>query len=372
MNNPLPFDIGLEEVVQYMSSRGLIGDFPTDILRARLRAIGTEEALKRNVIANRGFPFRYHTPLDEAILVLHYFLTQSQNTPGSYIQIRSTHVPTKEEENTLASWKSPKAGLYLDFHALIENHNHSRGRRGLIKRLFVFRDHAQLAFLESTGIGVILEQESIGIETGFLVVSSEHRDEVDKLTGAGVMLVQLLHDDVDKCEWFLGIAKDQSQHPYLNDLVCKWHTGRVLDENSELAPQALEEKKENIDLEKYLDLFRFEDREPEEIHYVNRSYRFPNNPDRFRRLLKKNYTEAFSGWEVSEDEFSDHLKYRAIPENLEQLLLALEEINQSFAIKAIDASSVKNTLRVHEADPNYRHWIRTTVQRALKNPESVT
>ena len=364
---PLPFKVGFEDVVDYMSHPDMSGDFPKDILRARLEAIGTQEALEKNAIAKHGFPFRYHSPLDEAILVLHYFLTKSQQYPGSYIHIHSTHVPTKEEENTLASWKSPKAGLYLDLHAVIENHNHGCGKSGRIKRLFVFRDHAQLAFLESTGIGVILEQESIGIETGFLLIS-ENRDKVEEITGAGVMLVELFDDDINNCEWFLGIASDQSQYPYLNDLTCRWHKGRLFDNNGELTPEA---KRAQIDIEKYLELFRFEDPEPEEKH-VDRSYRFPNDPDRFRRLLHKNYIEAFSADEVSPDEFNLHLNYRAIPGNLEQLLLALEQINESSNIKAIDSSSVKNTLKVHEADPNYRHWIRTTVQRALKNPKSVS
>jgi TIR domain len=361
--------VSFNDIVNYLSQSNIKGDFPVEILRDRLRSIGAEDAVERNVIADRGFPFRYHYPLDEGILVLHYFLAMSQQIPGSYIQINSTHVPTKEEENTLSSWKSPKAGLYLDLHALIENHNLERGMKGLIKRAFVFRDHAQLAFLESTGIGVILEQESIGIQTGFLL-SSERHDRVADITWAGVLLVQLLHDDAEKCMWFLGIDKaDQSQQPYVNDVICKWHKGRVLDKKN-LTEKALEEGV-HIDLKKYLDLFRFENREPE-LKTGDRSYRFESDPEGFRRLLKANYHKAFPFGEVSEEEFDQHLAFRAIPENLEQLCMALEQIKQSFEIKAIDASSVKSTLRVHEADPNYRHWIRTTVQRALKNKETVS
>jgi hypothetical protein len=354
-----------------MSQRELAGDFPPEILEARLEAIGTREALEKKAIDQRGFPFRYHSPLDEAILVLNYFLTKSQQTPGSYLQINSIHVPAKEEENTLASWKSPKAGLYLDLHALIENHNHKKNKRGAIKRLFVFRDHAQLAFLESTGIGVILEQESIGIETGFVLLS-EDRNKVSEITSAGVMLVQLLHDDVEKCEWFLGVNREESPHPYLNNFVCKWHKGRVFDERNRLTPEAAKEEPLNIrDLRSYLNLFRFENREPEEKVY-DRSYRFETEFPRLKRLLLANYRKAFPDEEVSAKDFEQHLTFRAVPANLEQLLMALDQIKQSSAIRAIDASSVKSTLRVHEADPNYRQWIRTTVQRALKDHESIS
>ena len=372
MSDPLPFKIGFRDVVEYMSRPELRGDFPAEILEARLKAIGTEEALENNIIARQGFPFRYHSPLDEAILVLNYFLKKSQQLPGSYIKINSIHVPTKEEENTLASWKSPKAGLYLDLHALIENQNQKRGKPPrLIKRLFVFRDHAQLAFLESTGIGVILEQESIGIETGFVLLS-EDRDKVSEITSAGVILVQLLHDDdIDACEWFLGIDRNPSQLPYLNDVVCKWHKGRLFDQN-QLTPNALKEEQLNsINFERYFDLFRFDNPPPEKKVY-GLSYNFETDFPRLRRLLRAHYEKAFPDKSVSAEDFDQHLKFRAVPANLGQLLTALDQIRQSSAIRAIDASSAKNTLKVHEADPNYRHWIRTTVQRALKNQDSVS
>lgn len=371
MSNPRRPKVSFQDVLDYMSQPDLIGDFPSHILEARLKSVGTRAALEKNAIAKWGFPFRYHSPLDEAILVLHYFLTKSQSLLGSYIQIHSTHVPTKEEENTLASWKSPKAGLYLDLHALIENHNQDRGKPGLLKRLFVFRDHAQLAFLESTGIGVILEQESIGIETGFLF--NENRERVGEVTNAGVMLVELHHDDITKCEWFLGINKDESQQPYMNDVVCKWHIGRVL-ENNKLTPEALKEKDEKqseFDIKKYLDLFKFKKTDPKR-KTLRKSYRFEPNPQRFRRLLRANYEAAFRLGEVRLKVFEQHLNVRAIHTNLEQLYLALDETKQSLRIRAIDASSVKNTLKIHEADPNYRHWIRTSVLRALNDRENVS
>src|SRR5205085_7726367 len=126
------------------------GDFRPEILKNRLALMGVKEVFEDGAIPELGFPFRYYHPLDEAILMLHYFLTKSNQTPESYIQINTIHVPTKEEENTLSFWKSPKAGLYLDLHSLIENNNKKRDHGGLIKRLFVFRDNAHLAFLEAT------------------------------------------------------------------------------------------------------------------------------------------------------------------------------------------------------------------------------
>ena len=76
--------------------------------------MGVKEVFDEQAIPTLGFPFKYYHPLDEAILMLHYFLTMSNQIEGSYIQINTIHDPTKEEENTLSFWKSPKAGLYLD------------------------------------------------------------------------------------------------------------------------------------------------------------------------------------------------------------------------------------------------------------------
>jgi hypothetical protein len=373
MSKQSPSPVSFRDVANYLCRPEIKGDFPSEILLQRLELTGAREILERQAIANEGFPLRYHNPLDEAILVLYHFLIQAKNTLGSYIQLNSTHVPSKEEENTLSFWKTPKAGLYLDLHAMIENHNHSMDKHGLLKRVFVFRDHAQFAFLESTGIGVILEQESIGIETGFFI-ARERQDNVSELTKGGVVLIQLLHDDDNKCKWFVGIDKtDPGQQPYKNRLICRWHEGRVLDKATRrLSAEALREKDENqIDLKRYLDLFKFQDGKPQS-KVGDRSYRIERSPERFRQLLEAHFHKAFPLGEVAQKDFDDHLNLRAIPRNYTQFFLALEQIGQSTEIRAIDASSAKNTLRVHEADPNYRHWIRTSVQRALKNGPEIT
>src|SRR5215217_3334660 len=98
--------VAFHEVVEYLSNPQMIGTLRPEILEDRLSRIGVQAALEEKAIASQGFPFRYHSSLDEAILVLDYFLSKSKKTQNSYIQINSTHVPTKEEENTLASWKS--------------------------------------------------------------------------------------------------------------------------------------------------------------------------------------------------------------------------------------------------------------------------
>jgi hypothetical protein len=118
-----PDDISFDQVVEYISQAKVSGDFRRDILENRLERIGAKDVLENGIIATRGFPFKYHSPLDEAILILHYFLTKSNAIPGAFVRINSIHVPNKEEENTLSFWKSPKAGLYLDLQNLVENNN---------------------------------------------------------------------------------------------------------------------------------------------------------------------------------------------------------------------------------------------------------
>lgn len=365
--------ISFDDVVDYVSQPEISGDIPSDILRNRLKEMGAREILEEGQIQSYGFPFKYHHPLDEAILVLHYFLTKNNLRKDSIVHIHSIHVPTKEEDNTLAFWKSPKAGVYLDLHSLIENNNRKRlgnnsseRSSGLIQRIFVFRDNAHLAFLESTGIGVILEQQSIGIKTGFILRDKQERDIREMIEG-GIILIQLLPKDNKPCDWaewalFLDKANKTNQ-PYRNQLVCKWHKGTILDADTS--------EKENISLDRYLQLFTDLEGGPAALKTGGGSYYFEGEPSGFSELLRKNFDMAFKEkvpngyFDKLKANYNDLLDIKATPSTLKQLHAALDRIGESKQICAVDSSSVKSTLRVHDTDPNYRHWIRQTINLAI-------
>jgi len=43
---------------------------------------------------------------------------------------------------------------------------------------------------------------------------------------------------------------------------------------------------------------------------------------------------------------------------------------RSHSIEAVDATSVKNSLTIHESDPTYRHWLRTSLSRVLRSSDN--
>jgi hypothetical protein len=272
------------------------------------------------------------------------------------------HVPTKEEDTTLSFWKSPKAGLYLDLHNMIRNNNLKSGKENLIKRLFVFRDNAHLAYLDSTGVGVIFEQQSIGIKTGFILMREQDQTRAVLIKGGTVLIELMDPNNEENCEWALLIDKThETNMPYGNQMVCKWHRGRLRD------PQTgdfTKEEHEHINIEQYVKLFDFQFKKAEEKAREN-SYFFEENPDGFRRLLCSNFDHAYPGIKAPKEDYEAALNYKAIPTTLRQFHLALAFMRESAGIIAVDASSVKSTLKIHDADPNYRHWIRASVNLAI-------
>ena len=145
----------------------LEGNIKLDHLVHRLDKVGLWDFVNKSRI-NDGFPYKSTSALDECILLLHYFLYRKICEPDSHLLIHSIHVPFKEEEKTLSFWKSAKAGLYLDLQALLLNKKLFKNSV-TIQRLFVFRTNLQVALVEADALTVILEQQRIGIDTGFII-----------------------------------------------------------------------------------------------------------------------------------------------------------------------------------------------------------
>ena len=346
--------------------------FRSEILRNRLIRMGFEDIIENRYIQKLGFPCKYNSPLDEAILVTHYFLIMNSLLKGSTIKMYAVHVPTKEEENTLSFWRSAKAGLYLDLHAMVINNNLKYDSNNSISRLFVFRDQAQLAHLEVTGISVILEQQSIGIDTGFVFLSDPHNSS-DLPLFRGALLICFEH--AERPQWTLLVDKVHGEHPYDNEMACKWFDGEVRNEEIVRCLGASQARRG------YLDLFRFWAGDAE--HKTDGlCYEFEKDPAGFKDLLTANSKRAFvnlpEGVMLQED-YDKYLPIKRVTERLEELTDTLDRIRKedesadnlaSRSVIAIDATSVKNTLKVHDTDPNYRHWIRNTIQLVIEHPEA--
>jgi hypothetical protein len=331
-----------------------------DAFYNRLKHLGLDKMLFHDDIQDiidNGFPFKYNSLLDEAILILHYFLKKQCDNPKSEIRIHCVHVPAKEEENSLSFWRSAKAGLYLDLQNIIILNNN----KNTISRLFVFRNKTQFSQLESTGISVILEQENIKIKTGFIIVEDYSRIHgIQNLSSLkNILIVELKNGD--QTEWAILFDSTTSDSvPYRgNDMFCKFDNKLKFPWGNENFKIGL---KAEINLKQLKVLFEIIDREFT-ISPLTDSIllsRFPSNLDSFRDLLKKNLPRG-----IEPSKYEESLILTRIPYNIQNLSTALARILNPpvdvDSIFAIDATSVKNTLKIHETDANYRNWIRTTL-----------
>lgn len=378
---------------QLLIDPNVAGDFRTDVMLHRLNELGFKDIFVNDRIKTYGFPCKYNSPLDEAILMLHYFLTKHALFAPSKLMIHAIHFPSKEEETTLAFWKSPKAGLYLDLQSMIilmNGVNRAKtDEKNEIKRLFVFRDNLHLAHLESNGISVILEQQGVGILTGFLIHNNQPQSKLE--LHRNTLLIEFIHDDAEQCEWALLMDNVHSaNYPYGNNMVSKWYKGRLPPKH------IIKVASDELDFDEFFKLFAFYEAHPQ-TKINNRKYYFERIPEKFRTLLVSNFDAALKkryqgfDWSQVNDGYPAHISaeppntgavedykkdyltsmnVKSVPETLEQFYSALTQIKLSKHVRAIDASSVKSTLKVHETDANYRHWIRASIQLTVKDPEA--
>src|SRR5262245_51262357 len=91
-------------------ARAIAGDsFPPLKLENRLLNLGLEEFVDESILQKRGFPFRFSSQLDEAIVVLAHFLDRFKDE-GGHLRIYAISRLLKGDKE-LSYWHDAKTKL---------------------------------------------------------------------------------------------------------------------------------------------------------------------------------------------------------------------------------------------------------------------
>ena len=345
--------------------------FPSGKLRNRLLNLGIEEFIEvdRLTIDRRGFPFKFNSQLDEAILALAHFLDRLKTDAGS-LQVYSLYKPTEGEDKHLGHWQSAKAKLYLELQNLILLLNAVPGRKSSIHRVLTFHSVSDLAFLTQSAIGVISEQLAAKIRLGFLF-SDEYIDEPSILPIANMLIIDYTPEkDDDRHNFYvqyeLGGDSLRPELPYQEKCVSKWFTSK----------------------EEAFNLFDSLNEKPVRTIYHVLSERWPSFRDSqfkkicqyesdgldmsnsaavmmFRAFKRHN---SLSSVALSDPDIFSRINETVSSDALTELERAISAFDDEESnIYAVDSSSVKKSLKIHEANPTYRQWLRRGLNSVLRS-----
>jgi hypothetical protein len=373
------------------------GRFPIAELKTRLLNIGLREFLEvgeyRDTQGRRvegralevqGFPFKFVSQLDEAILATTQFLRRFSEQEGSTLNLYALHRLSKGEEKSLAFWQTPKAKLYIELQNIILLLNKVGERTSKINRIVTFSKVEDLAFLTQPAISVLSEQLAAGINIGFLFLDSFEKtgdqnigpisnsvllDFVPDLKKSiaknnGRSIDRNVKDTEQSFDFFAlrGILEEKKAHdlPYQDRCTAKWYADK---------PSAV------LEDEHLSNFVRVFEGEWEPISGKPKGVcGFPESGDAvFNRATLMMY-QAFNrgNTQVNSKDFRRRVNETVITRDLIRLERTMAAFDDSGIdeIKAVDATSVKNSLRIHESNPTYRQWLRRSLNHVLADAGS--
>jgi hypothetical protein len=346
--------------------------FPKGKLRNRLHNLGLKEFLEDGAIDKYGFPFRYLSHLDEAIITLAYYLHRFKKDGGT-LRIYGLHRLPKGEDKSLSPWASEKAKLYLEIQHMILLLDGVAGRKSSIRRIFSFRDISDIAFLTQSAISVISEQRSAKIDIGFIFTETfRSSSPIDPISNMVIVDYEPASPGKIRPNFYelydLPNQGEVYNLPYQQRFSAKWYRSRA-DATREIPG---EENKRARRLNALLELFEsgWEDFMRGNFDTV---YQFPKiGSEFFNSALVMMYTAFARAKDLppsyTADQVIDRFNERVVTPSLVRLERAMSAFDEPRAdtIRAVDSSSVKDTLTVHESEPTYRHWLRRSLNRILK------
>jgi hypothetical protein len=348
-------------------------------LRDFLEIVSDETGQEKLALQELGFPFKFVEQLDEAILALAHYLIRFKEEGGS-LKVYALNRLSKGEDKNLSYWQSEKARLYIEIQNLIMLLNDIQDspsepkRHSEILRIFTFRDIDDIAFLTQDAINAMSEQLGAKIKIGFLFLNS-----IDKIESINLLSNTLVID--------FRPNRIETLSPHKFNFYALY---RVLDG---AAPHALPYKdrcktKWYIDLDDAISsdlrlgsiLELFDKREWEDLAAKNqhRICKYETMGNEFFNNTTLMMYKAFQGSSVkqsygvggdrdSDEAFVDRLNQTVVTDDLIRLERAMSAFGESKRITAVDATSVKDSLKIHESTPIYRHWIRNTLNRVLSS-----
>jgi hypothetical protein len=368
-------------------------NFPKKKLRNRLLNLGLEEFVgvggvsRFSAVVKYGFPFKFNNQLDEGILVLAHFLDRFKKEGGS-LEIYAINKLSKGQEKDLSFWQDAKARLYLELQniiLLLDKTEFARPkmpkgekpllRRSRIRRIFTFGDLLDLAFLSQAGINVLGEQLAANIDVGFLFLKTfAGTSNIKPLTNT--LIVNYLPEKPTprRHNFFelYGFTDNAVRYdlPYKERCSARWFTR---------SEQRKELQQKDSRLKQIVNLFTDD---PDKFHEEPKKWESnlenPRAVCNFERLSDEFFNDAmlmmFKAYrsEIIKDNdkakvIIDRINRTVITRDMIRLQRAMSSFGDATEIKAVDATSTKNSLDVHEASPVYRDWLRRSLNRVLRS-----
>jgi hypothetical protein len=377
---PLDFD----KLLKLIENKIVKGSFPAGKLKNRLKNLGVKEFIEKEpAIHTYGFPFKFVNHLDEAILAMGHYLDRFRRQGGELYVYAVNRLP-KGEDKTLSYWQSEKARLYIELQNIILLLNGVAGMRSEVARIFAFRKMDDIAFLTQSAISAMNEQAALGIKVGLLFRESfrpppkmgtisdtliiDYRPALRSKNWHNFYELRTLLDESNphdlpyqgRCtaKWFesRGAAEEQAEHtsPLLSLFETKWEevgkNTRGIARYTDSGPSGSQSSPERVEQD-----------EAGEGHFRRAAavmYRAFTSTDDFNDLPANRDKQARA--------IVDRINKTVITNDLIRFERAISAFEQSSTIYAVDPTSVKATLKVHESEPLYRRWIRTSLNGVLK------
>lgn len=361
------------------------GVFPEGKLQNRLLNLGLREFLEEETIQRYGFPFRFLSQLDEAILTLAYYLHRFKEEGGK-LHVYGLNKLSKGEDKTLSFWFSEKAKLYIEIQNMILLLNGFEGRESKVKRIFTFKNIADIAFLNQSAISAISEQRASKIKIGFLFTDTfKSSMSIEPISNTLIINFQpqnVVNEEKKSPNFYelYEVPGREKMHslPYQQNCLSRWYRDEKEATKSTGVPPI--ERARARRLTALLQTFNkpweeFGGGDQEKVH------RFPRarNESRignefFNSALVMMYKAYFDSPKLRSlpsdraDKIIDRFNERVVTQDLVRLERAMSTFDGDkwARIRAVDPTSVKNTLKLHESDPTYRHWLRRSLNHVLR------
>ncbi|HEX6719505.1 MAG TPA: hypothetical protein VF088_20550 [Pyrinomonadaceae bacterium] len=370
-----------EQVIE--SVKALVkGQFPEGKLQNRLLNLGLREFLEGDTIQKYGFPFRFLGQLDEAILTLAYFLSRFKQEGGT-LTVYGLNKLSKGEDKTLSYWMTEKAKLYLEIQNMILLLDGIEGRRSVVKRIFTFKNISDIPFLTQSAISAISEQRASRIKIGFLFTDTFRiTPSIEPISNTLIVHYEpaTKSESESKPNFYelFEVPGNEQMHslPYQQNCSSRWY--RNLKEATKVTGVSGIEQARAKRLKSLLKTFEgpwieFGQGDQTKVH------RFPRVGNEFFNsalvMMYKAYVDSpqLSNLVYKPDQIIERFNERVVTQDLVRLERAMSTFDgESWArIRAVDSTSIKNSLRVHESEPTYRHWLRRGLNRVLREKSYV-
>jgi len=369
---------------------------PEGKLENRLLNLGLEEFIKNpakeadKTLKKYGFPFKFSGQLDEVILVLAHFLDRFRDEGGT-LNVYVLNNLSNGDDASLSYWQSSKAKLYLELQNLIlqlngltwtekreDGSEFEFSWKSNITRIFTFRKMIDIAYLTQPAISAMIEQLATGIKIGFLFSETFNPQSHNGYSRRGLgnlfpntMVVEFIPARKKHIHDFF-ILQDQTDNnylPYQERCKAKWF------------PNQKKAEAEERTLKGFLALFNMDNENWKPFGQdTSRISHFEDRGTEYFNKAAVMLYEAFITSDIAKemrDEGEDPDQYiiqkinnTVIPDDFMEIQRTMSVFDEAEDIWAVDASSTKKTLKVHESSPTYRQWIRKSLNRVL-NPKQV-